>query len=109
MGVFLLGLNTADGCRREKRAISSTAKITEAIVSRKAQISSRNTSRAARRNSGTHAQEYSCSSDVRRKRLSAIYCPNRLKEAPNTAVLLGNFPLQLWGIASAILGIFIIH
>ena len=35
----------------KKRAIPSTAKITEAIVSMKAQISSRNTSRAARRDS----------------------------------------------------------
>ena len=35
----------------KKRAIPSTARITEAIVSRKAQISNRNTSRAARRDS----------------------------------------------------------
>ena len=35
----------------KKRAIPSTARITEAIVSRKAQISSRNTSRAVRRDS----------------------------------------------------------
>ena len=41
--------NPAYGRRREKRATPSTARITEAIVSRTAQISNRNTSRAARR------------------------------------------------------------
>ena len=35
----------------KKRAIPSTARITEAIVNRKAQISNRNTTRTARRDS----------------------------------------------------------
>lgn len=43
--------NPADGGGVKNRAIPSTARITEAIVSRKAQISNRNTSRAARRDS----------------------------------------------------------
>ena len=41
--------NSAYGRRRKKRATPSTARITEAIVSSTAQISNRNTSRAARR------------------------------------------------------------
>lgn len=43
--------NPADGGRCKKRTIPSTTRITEAIVSRKAQISNRNTSIAARRDS----------------------------------------------------------